>query len=355
MTRLQALSQENYTKKHILINDLVSIGNVYMKKTAISTLILITLLTLGIVCVQPIKAQYKGNITINADGSINPSTAPILQTSLIYSSVSDVEGSITVHTSNVILDGNGHTVSGISLQETINVTVKNFIVASQGERIGILLSGASNSLIVNNTITGFESIQALNGLLFAGIHVKGGNSNTIIQNKLMHNLYQMDFINTANNVIVQNNITSNTIWNFHGPYSIGICFGSASNNIIYHNNFVNSTYLAKVSNSENIWDNGFPDGGNYWSDYQTKYPNASVIENSGIGNTPYYIVEQNKDNYPLMEPFKATPTAETSPTPTSSSVSAPVDFPPITAAIVLALSVLLIVAGLVIYNQKRHR
>jgi len=70
-----------------------------------------------------------------------------------------------------------------------------------------------------------------------------------------------------------------------------------------------------------------------------------VIENSGIGNTPYYIDEQNKDNYPLMEPFSAVPPAETSPTPTSSTVSEPVDFPTATAAIVLAISIVIIVAG----------
>jgi hypothetical protein len=48
-----------------------------MRKTAVVTLILIGLMTLGIVCIQPIKAEYQGDITINADGSISPSTAPI--------------------------------------------------------------------------------------------------------------------------------------------------------------------------------------------------------------------------------------------------------------------------------------
>ena len=49
---------------------------------------------------------------------------------------------------------------------------------------------------------------------------------------------------------------------------------------------------------------------NYWSDYLTKYPNATEIDNSGIGNQPYvYAAVQNytqtiycQDNHPLMKP-----------------------------------------------------
>ena len=43
-------------------------------------LVLLTTVTLVVVSAQPVKAQYQGDITINADGSITPSTAPIKQT-----------------------------------------------------------------------------------------------------------------------------------------------------------------------------------------------------------------------------------------------------------------------------------
>jgi parallel beta-helix repeat protein len=270
-----------------------------MKKTAVIVLILTSFL-LGVICVNPVDAEYQGNIAINADGSISPSSAPIKQTSNIYSLISDIVGSITVHTSNIILDGSGHTVSGVSLQGTLNATVKNFTVASQGERIGMSLSDASNNLIVNNTVSGFWSIQALNGILFAGIYVMGGNSNTITQNNLMYNLDGMEFINTSYNLIVQNNITSNPVWS---PYTTGISFVGASDNTIYRNNFVNSTYQAKVSDSINAWDDGYL--GNYWSDYKTRYPDAAMMESSGIGNTPYVVDAQNIDRYPLMQPFNS--------------------------------------------------
>ena len=291
-----------------------------MKKAAV-TLILITLLgTLSAVCIQPCKAQYEGNITINADGTVSPIYAPVQQTGSVYSLISDVTGSITVNTSNIRLEGNEHLVSSIILEGTFNVTVKNFVVTMRNEFaeiVGVSLDDASNNLIVNNTITGFYSIQALNGILFAGIHVVGGNSNTFTQNNVMFNLVGMDFVNSSSNLIVENNITSSSVWS---PYTSLINFGYASNNRIYHNNFVNSTFQAQVANSINIWDNGH--FGNYWSDYQTKYPNATLIENLAIGNTPYFVDTQNKDNYPLMKPFHFAPQTQYNLLPTNSTDSA---------------------------------
>jgi hypothetical protein len=50
--------------------------------------------------------------------------------------------------------------------------------------------------------------------------------------------------------------------------------------------------------SVNIWDDG--SRGNYWSDYLTKYPNATGVDSSGVWNTPYVIGTNNADHYPLM-------------------------------------------------------
>ena len=277
-----------------------------MRKTAAVTLILTGLLTLGVFCVQPIKAEYQGSITINADGSISPSTAPIQQTGNTYTLTSDVDGDITVEANNIVLDGKGYTLlGGISLAQVSNVTVKGFVItntsmALQAPMIGIKLDNTRNVMVVNNTITGIWSVLAWNWGPYTGIYVVGGNSNTITQNNLMYNLYGMEFINTSHNLIVQNNITNHPT---SSPYTTGIRFAGASNNTIYHNNFVNSTYLAYVPNSINVWDDGYL--GNYWSDYKTKYPSAVQIGDSGVYNIPYSIDAQNIDRYPLTQPFNS--------------------------------------------------
>jgi hypothetical protein len=83
--------------------------------------------------------------------------------------------------------------------------------------------------------------------------------------------------------------------------SVVLNMTNSLNNVLYHNDFLATVQI--VAAGANTWDNGYPSGGNYWSDYQTKYPGAAQIDSSGIWNTAYVINSVNKDNYPLMKPY----------------------------------------------------
>jgi parallel beta-helix repeat protein len=279
-----------------------------MRKTAVPILILIALMALCAGRIQPIKAEYQGNIIINADRSISPSTAPIEKTGNIYTLTRDFTGSITVNRNNVILDGQGYTVLSdeydefgvVSLNKVSNVTVKSFISPYNEEKtIGISLIDASNAIVANNTITGFESVQAWNGGVYTAIYIRGGESNIIKENTLIYNLNGIGLYDSANNQIVGNHVVGNV--NFGHLYSHGISIIGASNNTIYHNNFLNSTYQAKITGSANAWNDSYL--GNYWSDYWKKYPVAIQIGDSGVNNIPYVIDAQNIDRHPLTQPF----------------------------------------------------
>jgi parallel beta-helix repeat protein len=106
---------------------------------------------------------------------------------------------------------------------------------------------------------------------------------------------------TNNTIISRNNITNN---------SNGIYLDSSSNNKIYHNSFINN--MSQVSSywSMNVWDDGYPSGGNYWSDYTGldlyKGPYQNETGSDGIEDTfypPPVIAADYRDHYPVMKPY----------------------------------------------------
>ncbi len=294
-----------------------------MKKKVIVVLILIGLIALDGACFLPADAQYQGDITINSDGSITPPTTLIAQTGDTYTLTGDLNntannlaGSLTVEKNNCVIDGNGFMGGQVLLSTVYNVTVENFemkIVVYNAEPHGyngILVKDSSNVTVTNNTIQnmrGIDEFQSVGGKTYAGIRVEGGNSNTIIRNNLRDNQFGIYLYKTQNNLVAENTIIDD-VTDLIGPT---MAFDQASNNTIVHNNIRNAIFIlwsdqVSIYNSSNVWDLGFPGGGNYWIDYHHKYPNATEIDNSKIGDTPYLIDSQNVDHYPLKEPFNST-------------------------------------------------
>ena len=266
-----------------------------MKKTVVPALIIISLMALGAVSILPVKAQYQGDIIINADGSLTPSTAPIQRTSNIYALTSKVVGNIQVSRNNTVLDGNGYAVGSLLLSDMSNVTVENFSLTDYpqadmgGPTIGISLSDSSDVVIANNSITGIWNIFIFDDVLYAGIYVEGGGSNVISGNTFGGNGGDLYLVQTQDNLIVGNNITD------------GIFLDGSSKNTIYHNNFFYTFDVSPDKDAINVWDDGYPSGGNYWKGYY-----AAEIGSSAIGNTPFAVDSNNTDRYPLIEPFNST-------------------------------------------------
>ena len=75
-------------------------------------------------------------------------------------------------------------------------------------------------------------------------------------------------------------------------------YGHSDDNTIYDNNFVdNALQVNSSGRQKNAWDNGSK--GNFWSDYISRYPNATEIDGTGVWNIPYVIDANNTDNYLL--------------------------------------------------------
>jgi parallel beta-helix repeat protein len=208
--------------------------------------------------------------------------------------------------------------TGIHLLHVNYCNVSNNILMNNG--YAIWLYGASeNSIIGNYIITGNSGIRldvyskqnrvtgnrienitlmGRHGHMSFGLHFSKDSSENIVEsNNITLNMYGIFCYGSFNNSFIENNIINNT-------YGINF-YGSSRNNIVYNNNFINTTQVSKFPLSEysNIWDNDSK--GNYWSDYEGTDNNGD-----GIGDTPYVIDENNKDNYPLMNPM--IPTTEVS-------------------------------------------
>jgi len=180
---------------------------------------------------------------------------------------------------------------GVELWETSNTIISgNSITANN--RYGILLFQSFNNSISGNSITNNKE----------GIWLEYHSFNSIIIRNSITNNQDGGIIlsESSNNIIVENNITNN---------HCGIVLGLASNNKVFHNNFINNTHQADSRGSINTWDDGYPSGGNYWSDYAGvdlySGPYQNLTGNDGIGDTQYTIDANNVDSYPLMAPFKA--------------------------------------------------
>ena len=105
---------------------------------------------------------------------------------------------------------------------------------------------------------------------------------------------------SSDNTVSGNNITNN---------EYGIRLYWSSNNKFYHNNLIDNTQQVYIYSSgyANFWDDGYPSGGNYWSDYTDvdlySGPNQDVPGSDGIWDHPYTIDANNQDRYPLVEPW----------------------------------------------------
>ncbi|HVO36584.1 MAG TPA: right-handed parallel beta-helix repeat-containing protein [Candidatus Acidoferrum sp.] len=206
-----------------------------------------------------------------------------------------------------------------TLSSNISISENNF---RQCTAASIELDSSSDSTVQGNNVT--DSAD--------GVYLLGSSNNTIQDNFIAWNnltgiqLQSDSAYNTIRTNFIRENYNHGLAINYScfnyvmGNYFIdnvgyGAGFFGASNNTIYHNNFENNVNQAIDAWCTNSWDNGYPSGGNYWSNYNGTdvYKGAyqDINGSDGIGDTHFTIDANSTDHYPLMGPAGSSTTTGT--------------------------------------------
>ena len=176
--------------------------------------------------------------------------------------------------------------------------------------LGICLTGTSNSKISRNVVVAsdmnvispspppdlyifyypewpWEYSRELTRLEIGGIIV-GGDYNVVYGNTVVNSYYSISMRDEIRGIM-------------------------GYRNLIFSNNFINSTgyYQAIGWRRGNYWDNGYPAGGNYWSNYNGTDFHSGLYQNEtgsdGIGDEEFLAFPLHDyevlDGYPLMAPI----------------------------------------------------
>ena len=252
---------------------------------------------------------------------------------------------------NVVIDGGGGLTNATYLSYCQNVTISQCNLTSAGNGIyvdhskdvvvranqvsscrsdGILILSSSRVKVLQNDIRSnswapFHVWPCAVSIQYPSSIPSSFSDNITVAGNLIHdNLGSAIGVGTFSTAdtrdirIASNMVTNNTdgIWTW-GTTRITICGNHIENTPyavyleytenakIWANNFVNCMEPGYDDGGlENQWDDSYPIGGNYWSDYSgvdvKSGPGQNLPGSDGIGDTPRIIDPDSRDRYPLM-------------------------------------------------------
>jgi len=252
-----------------------------------------------------------------------------------------VQAAINAATSGAtILVAKGIYNESLSVNKTltiIGVKGSNDVFTSGGSGIYLtLLSGASGSIVTGIVITNYDqgilAVNASNCKVYGNIMCSLAHGGVVLQGKeatgnlIYDNMFQdtptavdlaasggsntvyKNIINSQTSVSLNLQSNGNAIYaNIISASQIVVNLTSSKNNAIFHNNFIATLDVSILTSGNNTWDDGYPSGGNYWSNYAKidlySGANQNLPGSDGINDTKFIIDGNNTDRYPLVKPF----------------------------------------------------
>src|SRR3990172_1211957 len=216
---------------------------------------------------------YKDSAGVRVDALPTGELLAANVTDLVASNltIADTDTAIQLAFANgVRLEGNtigGGKGNGILVYRATGVSMtSNYVVNNRGGGVSIIDS--ADLAFADNTVS-------YNG--FFGLSLESVTNGTITSNALLDNPWKSLSLFFSFGLLVQ------------------------GNSFIDHSNRLN---VVDGPGSPNTFDAGYPEGGNYWSEYTgvdvLGGPGQDQPGSDGIGDAPYFIDSNSRDVYPLM-------------------------------------------------------
>ena len=201
---------------------------------------------------------------------------------------------------------------GIYIDNCADGEVKdNVAIDNDGVGIGLFDSGGLSPFWVHH-----NRVER-NALVFAGlesgISVAGfstADNNIIEDNEIVenHKGIMLRYSGSKDNVVRRNIIKDNK-WGIENN-------NGAGPNTFYHNTFINNTVQVRAPHANDVYDSGYPNGGNFWDTYtgmdMYNGPTQDVSGPDSLGDTSFLVGGAVIDTYPLMRQFGDNPLASVS-------------------------------------------
>lgn len=200
-------------------------------------------------------------------------------------------GNNTVNGSGALVDLEAAGAAGYNCVVYLNSLNGTCIKSpATGPSTGVEAYQSYGDLIASNNITNF----------YVGVNLDSGSHNNVSANTAAYGVFGVATTQGGGeNIFNANDIENN-------DYAAAL---SGVRDTFCNNNFIDNSQL--IGNPDSIigpnptpttyWSNS--SRGNYWSDYQSRYSNASEVASSGVCDTPYVIDANNTDSYPLAATY----------------------------------------------------
>jgi parallel beta-helix repeat protein len=254
--------------------------------------------------------EFMSTIYIESDGSIYPSSAPILRVGNTYTLTGDIFEPLYVYKSGIILDGDGYSILGsgsgygLYLNSLVDVTIKNLNVQGFYYNVRIYYCNninLSNNTISNNSALGIDSRygvynyksdntkiidNTISNCLSYGISISSSDECIVTGNTISNCYYGISQGGTNDIYIADNEVTENTF---------GISQQRCTNiliteNMVYNNSWMGiSVMLSSARVYNNILMNNVATGGYWGFGISVSSANNCIVEDNHLSQEAYAI------------------------------------------------------------------